>query len=47
MGGIKDDVQLGLGHDPVRNGGRGSIGSTTSSVGEALTRVSRQGKAVP
>jgi peptide/nickel transport system substrate-binding protein len=45
MGGAKDDVQLG--HDPVRNGGRGSIGSTTWGVGETLTRVSRQGRAVP
>ena len=45
MGGVKHDVQLG--HDPVHNGGRGAIGSTTWGVGETLTRVSRQGKAVP
>jgi peptide/nickel transport system substrate-binding protein len=45
MGGVKDDVQLS--HDPVRNGGRGSIGATTWGVGETLTRVSRQGKIVP
>ena len=45
MGGVKDDVQLS--HDPVRNGGRGSIGATTWGIGETLTRVSRHGKAVP
>jgi peptide/nickel transport system substrate-binding protein len=45
MGGVKDDVQLS--HDPVRNGGRGSIGATTWGVGETLTRVSRQGTVVP
>jgi peptide/nickel transport system substrate-binding protein len=45
MGGVKDDVQLS--HDPVRNGGRGSIGVTTWGIGETLTRVSRQGKIVP
>ena len=45
MGGVNDDVQLG--YDPVRNGGRGSIGSTTWGVGETLTRVSRRGRVVP
>ncbi len=45
MGGMKDDVQLS--HDPVGNGGRGSIGATTWGIGETLTRVTRQGQVAP
>jgi peptide/nickel transport system substrate-binding protein len=45
MGGLKDDIHLSA--DPLRNGGRTSIGVTTWGAGETLTRVTAQGKVVP